>query len=170
MKQRTILALLLATLLLAVPLALASGPEGRGKAHDARTVAAEHRGNHTDDNETNDDNESSHANRSSGRNATRDAARDAWRENHTTLRDSYVTRLHAMKAAWRENATAIREACHNTTLDMSNATKDEREARAHCIHDGYKAWRGLHRVEMKELRADLAVLFAAWHPRKHHSD
>lgn len=163
-SMRRILPILLVSFaLLAAPVALADGDDtphaGKGKSDDARAAAATHRANeseHDDDNESADD-----------RGRKLDANRTAWRENHSAMIEGFVAQLKALQTSWHENATKVRESCKSATFDKENATRAERLARAHCIKDGYAAWRAEHRADIKELRDEMRALFESWHPKKH---
>lgn len=70
----------------------------------------------------------------------------------------FLDRLRALRASWLENATAIRAECRADAedADRANSTKEERLAYAHCIRDGYRAWRVAWVAEMRELRDERA--------------
>jgi hypothetical protein len=142
--MRTIIAILLASLVLVTPLALADGGPGRSDAGKAR--AAEER--------------ATHASHDDADPAARHAAREEAAANRTALFERFMTRLEAIRASWTENATKIREDCRGD-FDHEDATKDERLARAHCIRDGYADWRAEHRADLRELREELRALFSA---------
>lgn len=148
-----VLPLLLAAALLAAPIALAGGGEASSHADAGKAKAAEHRANATADHD--DDPE---RNRTSDR-ANGTAARESFAENRSALLDSFLTRLHSVRASWQENATKVREQCHA-----------DNESEPHCVRDGYRGWRAQHRAELKELRAELRALFDSWHAGRRASD
>jgi len=153
--RAVILPLLLAFTLAVAPAVMAAGgEEGKAKAQAAKAAGAERRENAT----AHED-----ADKSAER-ANRTAARESFAENRSALLETFLAGLHAKRASWHENATRVREACHNATFDAPNATKEQREERAHCIRDGYSAWRAEHHADMKELREQMRALLAAFHP------
>lgn len=168
--MRTLLAILLVTLLVAAPLAIAERGSEKSRADDDhRHRGAEIASNESDDNETEDESEDdadddanvTHQHRGRDGRADADARRadaEGVKANRSALLDGIVARLHALRASWLENATAIREACHAQTVD-ENATQEDRTADSHCIRDGYAEWRAERRAEIKELRAELRALF-----------
>ena len=150
LMRAVILPLLLTAVLVAAGAAVAGGP--RTHADDGKATAAAHRGNATADH---DDGET---NRTWDR-ENRTAARESFAENRTALMETFVARLQSVRASWLENATKVREDCH----------VDDESAK-HCVRDGYRSWREAHRVEMKELRAELRALFDSWHAGRRASD
>lgn len=155
--RRNILALVLATALLATPLALAGG-EGPSheKARERYEERALHRLDHDDDNETEDENETDDdENGTSHRHRQNRHGRD---ENRTEGRPAWVSAFQeavtALRASWAENRTAIQEECRAEKPD-ENATKEEKRAWAHCVRDGYKLWFDVMRAELKEIKAEM---------------
>lgn len=144
--RAVILPLLLAAALLAAPVALAEGSDDRRRDGESKEKAfaarAEQAGN--------DDNKSARA-----------EERAAFRDNRTALFDRVIAQLHALRESWHENATKVREGCKSADIDHRNASKEDRTAHAHCIRDGYKAWRAAHSAEIKGLREELKLLLDA---------
>ncbi|HUR68057.1 MAG TPA: hypothetical protein VM370_02340 [Candidatus Thermoplasmatota archaeon] len=193
MRTNTLLAILLAIFLLAVPVALATGDHGgsrgRSSAHATDTDADDDGANETDDDADDaDEDEGAHADEGDDNDDASDApsekrlaakdARDARSsaragpasERRALIQD-FLESLHAIRASWHENATAIREACHSDdSFDHANATKDERTARAHCIRDGFSEWRAERRADLKELRAELREIMGGFGKGKHASE
>lgn len=70
----------------------------------------------------------------------RSAALAGLRENWTKLHES-----------WEAESVSIKAACRAAEKD-ENATHDEKVDAAHCIRDGYRAWRELHREDFRALK------------------
>lgn len=145
-------ALLLAFLVVASPLALASGEshseKGRARAEEAKAASDERR---DDDRDKDPTVEAAHDDREA-------------RENRSAKRAAFIDALRAQlqkwRDAWKENATAIRASCHAVAPDHENATKEEHRAWAHCIRDGYHSFLEALRLERKAWRAEWR---ADWH-------
>src|SRR5687767_11761392 len=121
--RTTILACILASGLLAVPLAALADDGPNDHANEAGLAHAQGKGrsgNHT--NETDDDNATG-----KGRNHTARAA----------AHDAFLAALKAARASWMENASKVRETCHAAEAPEhgKNASRDARGAWAHCIRD-----------------------------------
>lgn len=151
LMRAVILPLLLTAALVAAGAAMAGGPGTH--ADDGKAKAAAHRGNATADHD-----DKPETNRTWDR-ENRTAARESYAENRTALMETFVARLQSVRASWLENATKVREDCHA-----------DNESAKHCVRDGYRSWREAHRVEIKELRAELRALFDSWHAGRRASD
>lgn len=121
--MRLTLALILAGLLL-VPTALADSG-GHAKARSARAAEDDH-GHHNED------------------------EKKELRHNETRW-DAWHARVKALFASWHENASAIRERCH-AVEKPDNATREQRQAWAHCVRDGYKSFFDHLRADLKQAR------------------
>lgn len=147
----TPLACILALLVLAaVPLAIAEGAERGQKGRDvaaAHAPDAERNATHVDRNATHVERNTTHAEAGEERGA------------RAAAMETFLAKLHALRASWLDNATKVREACHAQDAG-DNMTKEQREARAHCIRDGYAGWREQSRAQMRDLRAQLRAMFS----------
>lgn len=154
--MRTILALLMASLLLATPLALAEADE-RARARESNARADEARAG------AQAERADAAAERAAERGAERterQAAREGWVQNHTQVVERFVARVKAIQASWHENTTKLREECRQ--LAGENATKEDRSLVKECIRDGHAKWRAERRAEMTAARAEFRALLEGW--------
>jgi len=91
--------------------------------------------------------------------AARQAALDAFHENRTAAIREYNATLHAIRASYLENKTKVIDGCRNATAvghpkpaNMSNASKEEKLAFAHCVKDGLAPLKLSARENMTEAR------------------
>jgi hypothetical protein len=127
----------LAGLVLALPMqALAAGPP-EGKGERGAEARAEH-GNMS---------------------AAKRAALDSFHENRTRILQEYHDALAAIRASWHENKTRVLAACrgvgdgeHGNNSAMSNLSKEERLAYAHCVRDGLAPLKNATRADMRDAR------------------
>lgn len=142
MRPIRLLAIFLAGLLLATPLAAADDDHDED-ASDAKPDREDKREKHDD-------------------------KRRAWRHAYdlnasedAALWDGLQAKLTALRTSWQENKVAVQAICRADDFDPANATKAERHERAHCIRDGFAKWRAEHRAEIKELRQQLRELLGS---------
>lgn len=143
-----LLATLMAALLVATPVALADDDDDNDRRADRR--------------EKWDDRRDAAEERREAR-ASHRAADD---ENRSALFASFKENMTILHEAWRADSAAIREACK--ALLPENATKAERKEAAHCVRDGYREWRALHREDIHALRDAFKSLMQFG--RGHHHD